>query len=92
MSNEKNVAQFKEKLLQLNTQLITIEKKLTLQTDYLICSNHKQCVDPVMKFHDQLILLKQKNNKHQKWLKKKLNHRLIDFFLQFKNDKVLAKK
>ncbi|WP_440895701.1 hypothetical protein ACS127_14280 [Amphibacillus sp. Q70] len=92
MSNEKNVVQFADKLLQLNTQLIKIEKKLTVQTDYLICFNHKQCVDPAIKFHDQLIILKEKNNKKQKLFGKRRNHRLIDFFFPIKTDKMMTKK
>ncbi|BAM47403.1 hypothetical protein [Amphibacillus xylanus] len=54
MTNKNEIKKFKSRLVKLNTQLIQIEKKLSYNTDYMICLNHQKCIDQIMKHYDQL--------------------------------------
>jgi len=57
VTNTKTVQDFKEQLINLNTQLIHIEKKLSYKMNYIVCDNHQKCVNQILKQYDQLFLM-----------------------------------
>ena len=44
MSQSDQVKEFKAQIVQLNSKLIQIEKKVELKSDYVICANHEKYV------------------------------------------------
>ncbi|HHU19482.1 MAG TPA: hypothetical protein GXZ58_04445 [Bacilli bacterium] len=56
MANTNQVKQFKLQIVQLNKQLIQIEKRIAMNSDYIVCANHEKYVTQILKYYDKLAL------------------------------------
>ncbi|WP_017472166.1 hypothetical protein [Amphibacillus jilinensis] len=61
MTAQKNIEKFQEQLFHLNTQLIKIEKKITWECNYQICTRHQNYAKKLFIYQDQLKILKRRH-------------------------------
>lgn len=56
MSQSDQVKEFKAQIVQLNSKLIQIEKKVALKSDYVISANHEKYVTEILKYYKKMAM------------------------------------
>lgn len=82
MSDIKDVKHFKERLDRLNAQIITIEKKISQQSDRFVSAAHSEEIEKLMTHQDQLTRIEDRMNKRKKKYNNKQTSPLYKYFLK----------